>query len=320
MESIPEIKTPILVVDDDMGLLLSIKATLISSGLPDPAIVSDSRLVIDLVRKHRFHLILLDLIMPHIGGMEVLQQIKKEFPTTECVVVTAIEDISSAVQAMKFGAYDYMVKPVNSEKLVIIINRALERYDLRHELALFQKAQTFSDIKNKAAFKGMVAEDDAMTLVFHQAEAVAPTNYNVLITGESGTGKEMLAGIIHTLSNRGKCPFLAINMAAFSKTLFEDDFFGHTKDAYTGAITEKKGFFESAHEGTLFLDEITELEPELQGKLLRVIQERELCRLGTTDIRNVDVRIISATNRDIAREEERGHFRSDLFYRLSNGV
>jgi DNA-binding NtrC family response regulator len=317
MESIPDIKTPILVVDDDVGLLLSIKATLVSSGMPEPALVSDSRQVMGLVRKHHFHLVLLDLIMPHVSGMEILQELKEEFPAIESVIVTAMEDVSSAVKAMRFGAYDYMVKPVNSEKLVIIINRALERYDLRHELALFQKSQTFSDLKNPEAFEGMVAKDEAMALVFHQAEAVAPTHYNVLITGESGTGKEMLAGIIHSLSNRPKGHFVGVNMAAFSKTLLEDDLFGHTKGAYTGALTDKKGFFESAQGGTLFLDEITELEPALQGKLLRVIQERVLYRLGSTEARDVDVRIIVATNRDINEEVRVERFRGDLFYRLN---
>jgi DNA-binding NtrC family response regulator len=317
MESIPDIKTPILVVDDDEGLLLSIKATLVSSGMPDPALVSDGRRVMGLVRKHRFHLVLLDLIMPHLSGMEILQELKEEFPAIECVMVTAIEDVSSAVKAMRFGAYDYMVKPVSSEKLFIVINRALERYDLRHELALFQKSQTFSDLKNPAVFEGMVAKDEAMALVFHQAEAVAPTHYNVLITGESGTGKEMLARIVHTLSSRSKGPFVAVNVGAFSKTLLEDDLFGHSRGAYTGALTDKKGFFESAKGGTLFLDEITELEPALQGKLLRVIQERMLYRLGSTEARNVDVRIITATNRDIDEEVRKERFRGDVFYRLN---
>ncbi|MBW2020761.1 MAG: sigma-54-dependent Fis family transcriptional regulator [Deltaproteobacteria bacterium] len=316
MKSIPD-KPSILVVDDDVGLLLSIKATLVSSGMPEPALVSDSRQVMDLVRTHPFQLVLLDLMMPHVSGMEILQQIKKEFPAIECVIVTAVDDVSSAVQAMKFGAYDYLIKPINAEKLIIVINRALERYNLRHKLALFERSQTFSDLRNPEAFEGMVAADEAMALVFHQAEAAAPTDYNVLLTGESGTGKEMLARIIHTLSNRLDSPFLAVNMAASSKALFEDDFFGHTKGAYTGALTEKKGFFEVAQGGILFLDEITELEPALQGKLLRVIQEKELYRLGSTQVRNVNVRIIAATNRDIEKAVRKGLFRGDLFYRLN---
>jgi DNA-binding NtrC family response regulator len=317
MESIPDNHTPILVVDDDAGLLSSIKATLVSSGIPEPVLVSDGRRVMDLVREHHFKVVFLDLVMPYIHGMEVLQQIKKEFPETECVIVTATDDVSSAVRAMKYGAYDYLVKPLNSEKLIIVINRALERYNLRQGLALFERKQSFSDLKNPQAFVDMIAEDESMALVFHQAESVAPTDYSVVISGESGTGKEMLARIIHDLSHRSNGPFFAVNMGAFSKTLFEDEFFGHTKGAYTGAVSEKKGFFEAARGGTLFLDEITELEPSLQGKLLRVLQESELYRLGSTRLENVDVRIVAATNRNINGEIEDGRFRADLFYRLN---
>jgi transcriptional regulator with PAS, ATPase and Fis domain len=163
----------------------------------------------------------------------------------------------------------------------------------------------------------MVAEDEAMALVFHQVEAVAGTDYSVVINGESGTGKEMLARVIHKLSNRANAPFYAVNMASFSKTIFEDEFFGHAKGAYTDAANDKIGFFEAANGGTLFLDEITELDPSLQGKLLRVIEERELYRLGSTEIRNVDVRIIAATNKDINEEILKGIFRADLYYRIN---
>jgi len=317
MESIPDSETPILVVDDDVGLLLSIKAILVSSGMPEPALVSDSRRVMELVRDHHFRLVLLDLIMPHIGGMEILQQIKEEFPDIECVIVTALDEVSTAVQAMKFGAYDYLVKPLNSEKVIIVINRTLERYSLRHGLALYERKQSFSDLKNPMAFKDMVAEDEAMALVFHQAEVIGPTDYSIVISGESGTGKEVLARIIHDLSNRSDGPFLAVNMASFSRTLFEDELFGHTKGAYTGALTERRGFFETAQGGTLFLDEITELELSLQGKLLRVIEERELYRLGSTKVKSVDVRIVAATNREINEEIRKGLFRADLFHRLN---
>jgi len=309
--------TPILAVDDDMGLLLSIKASLVSAGMPEPALVSDSSTVMEIIRKNRFHLVLLDLIMPEPGGMELLKQIKEEFPSLECIIITAVDDVSSAVQAMKYGAYDYLIKPINSEKLIIAINRALERYNLRNKLALFERSQTFSDLENPSAFADIIAEDPAMAMVFHQIEVVAPTDYNLVITGESGTGKEMIAKTIHDLSARSQGPFIAVNMASFSKSLFEDDFFGHAKGAYTGAITEKKGFFEAASGGTIFLDEVTELELSLQGKMLRVIQERELYRLGSTQARDIDVRIISATNKDIKEEIDKKHFREDLFYRLN---
>jgi DNA-binding NtrC family response regulator len=317
MESIPRKNTAVLVVDDDEGLLLSIKATLISAGLPEPALVSDSRRVAELMRLHRFQLVLLDLMMPLLGGMEVLQQIKEEWPETDCVIVSAMDDVTTAVCAMNSGAGDYLVKPLNSEKLVALVHSHLERHRLRDELARLGRKKIFENLKNPEAFGRMIAEDESMALVFHQIEAVAGTDYSVVINGESGTGKEMMARVIHQLSRRCAAPFYAVNMASFSKTLFEDEFFGHAKGAYTDAGGERRGFFEAANGGTLFLDEITELDPSLQAKLLRVIEEREFYRLGSTEVRNVDVRIIAATNRDIADEIIKGRFRADLFYRIN---
>ena len=317
MNSIPKNPSKILVVDDDQGLLLSIKATLLSAGLPEPALLSDSRKVMKLVRKQNFQLILLDLMMPHIGGLELLQQLKVQFPHIECIVVTAVDEAASAVQAMGYGAYDYLVKPLNSEKLIITVNRALERHNLRQELSLLQEKQSFRNLDHPEAFKDIVAADESMALVFRQVEAVAPTDYSVVLNGESGTGKEMLARTIHRLSDRHRAPFVAVNMAAVSMTIFEDEFFGHTKGAYTDASNGRIGFFEAAQDGTLFLDEITELDPSLQAKLLRVIEERELYRLGSTQVHDVDVRIIAATNRDIGEEITANRFRADLFYRLN---
>jgi len=317
MESIPHKQSPVLVVDDDEGLLLSIKATLVSSGLPEPALVSDSRRVMDLVREYDFQLILLDLMMPYLGGMEVLRKIKEQSPNVECVIVSAIDDVTSAVKAMSLGASDYLVKPLNSDKLVALVNRTLEKYTVQNELQRLGSKKVFSNLKNPEAFADIIAEDEAMALIFHKVEAVACTDYSVVISGESGTGKEMLARVIHKLSNRSNAPFYAVNMASFSKTIFEDEFFGHAKGAYTDAGSDKMGFFEAAHGGTLFLDEITELDPSLQGKLLRVIEERELYRLGSTEVRNVNVRIIAATNRDINEEIVRGVFRADLYYRIN---
>src|SRR5210317_338941 len=317
MESIPHMPSPVLVVDDDEGLLLSIKATLVSSGLPEPALLSDSRRVIDLVREYDFQLILLDLMMPHLTGMEVLRRIKKESLDVECVIVSAIDDVASAVQAMSLGASDYLVKPLNSDKLVALVNRTLEKYSVQHELEQFGTKKVFSNLKNPDAFAAIVAQDEAMALIFHQVEAVAGTDYSVVISGESGTGKEMVARVIHKLSNRSDAPFYAVNMASFSKTIFEDEFFGHAKGAYTDAGSDRRGFFEVAHGGTLFLDEITELDPSLQAKLLRVIEERQFYRLGSTEVRNVDVRIIAATNRDVNEEIIKGRFRADLFYRIN---
>ncbi|MGD8992669.1 MAG: response regulator, partial [Desulfobacterales bacterium] len=227
MESIPQNKSPVLVVDDDEGLLLSIKATLVSSGLPEPALVSDSQRVMDLVREYDFQLILVDLMMPQLSGMKVLETIKAEAPDIDCVIVSAIDDVASAVQAMSLGASDYLVKPLNSDKLIALVNRTLEKVNVQHDLAQFGSKKVFSNLKNPEAFAGIVAEDEAMALVFHQVEAVAGTDYSVVINGESGTGKEMLARVIHKLSNRSHAPFYAVNMASFSKTIFEDEFFGH---------------------------------------------------------------------------------------------
>ncbi|MFX0117626.1 MAG: sigma-54-dependent transcriptional regulator, partial [Candidatus Hodarchaeota archaeon] len=240
-----------------------------------------------------------------------------EFPDIECVIVSAIDEVAAAVEAMSLGACDYLVKPLNSDKLIALVRHTLEKYNFQDELARFGRKKVFADLKHPKAFSDMVAEDEAMALVFHQVEAVAGTDYSVVINGESGTGKEMLARVIHRLSQRAHAPFYAVNMASFSKTIFEDEFFGHAKGAYTDASSDRRGFFEAAHGGTLFLDEITELEPSLQGKLLRVIEEREFYRLGSTEIQNVNVRIIAATNRDINEEIIKGRFRADLFYRIN---
>ncbi len=316
MDTLSE-KSPILVVDDDAGLLLSIKATLLSNDLPEPDVLSDSRFAIEMIRKNAYKIVLLDLVMPHISGMELLGMIKKEFPETVCMIVTATDEVATAIQAIRMGAYDYLVKPVKSDNLVMIIQRAMERYNLRKEVALFSVNKSFSDIANPLAFAEIVAEDESMALIFRQIEAVAPTDYSVVITGESGTGKELMARMIHKLSRRASGPFVAVNMAAITHTLFESEFFGHTKGAYTHALSDRKGFFEVAENGTLFLDEITEMEPTLQGKLLRVIQEKEFYRLGSSSSKRINVRIIAATNKNIIEEVKNERFRADLFYRLS---
>jgi DNA-binding NtrC family response regulator len=307
----------ILIVDDDEGLLFSIRAALLSAGLPDPTMVSDSRRVLESIRKQRFHLALLDLIMPHLDGMEVLKLIKQESPNTECIILTAVDDVATAVKAMHYGAYDYLVKPLQIKRTTIAVRHALERYQLKQGIALFERPQSFADLERPEIFSAMLAEDEAMALVFHQAEVCANSDYNVMITGETGVGKGMLARILHKLSPRAAGPFVAVNMPAFSQNLFEDDFFGHMRGAYTGAVNDKRGFFEAAQGGTLFLDEITELVAHMQGKLLRVIEDKELYRLGSTNVVNVDLRILSASNRDVDKCVESGDFRGDLCFRLN---
>lgn len=316
MESLPE-NASILIIDDDEGLLFSVRAALLSAGMPEPALLSDSRKAAELVVRCRFKIVLLDLIMPHLDGLEVLRQIKKEAPDTECIIVTAVDEVETAVQAMRFGAYDYLVKPLNIERTATAIRHAFERYRLKQGIALFERPQNFHDLKRPEAFEGMIAEDEAMALVFRQAEICAESDYNVMVTGETGVGKGMLARVIHRLSNRSRGPFVAVNMPSFSQNLFEDDIFGHIRGAYTGAVADKRGFFEAAQGGTLFLDEITELAAAMQGKLLRVIEEKEFYRLGSTDIVNVDIRILSASNRDVSEAIASGHLRRDLYFRLN---
>ena len=306
----------ILVVDDDHGILRSVKTMLVGSGFSEPVLISDSRKVKDAVLEHDFQLVLLDLLMPFKDGMKVLKEIKAEKPEMECIIITAVDEVATAVKAIRYGAFDYMVKPLDPEKLIIVVKNALERYRLRKGLTLFQKPPSFNDIKKPAAFASMIVNDKKMALVFQQVEVVAPTDYSVVITGETGTGKEMLARIIHNLSSQSKGPFVPVNMAAFNRNTFEDEFFGHVKGAFTGAIDNKKGFFESARGGTLFLDEIGELEPGQQAKILRVIQEREFYKLGSTHTEPIDIRLLSATNRDIQEEISKNTFRADLFHRL----
>ena len=315
--SIPDRKTPILIVDDDPGFLLTLKEVLAGTGMPEPALVSDSRRVMELFDTHEFKFVLLDLIMPYLSGMDLLRQIKARSFDTECVMVTASDDVGCAVDAMKEGAYDYLTKPIAYDKLIIMIQRALERHCLRRGLSLFERRNTREDLADPQAFSDMVATDNAMIRVLRQVEMVAPTDYSVVITGESGTGKEMLARKIHHLSHRSAGPFVALNMGAVSETLFKDELFGHTRGAYTGAARERKGFFESARGGTLFLDEITELGTGLQSGMLRVIQEKEYYRVGSTRPREVDLRLLAATNRDIMEEIKQKRFREDLFHRLN---
>ncbi|MCG8618731.1 MAG: sigma-54 dependent transcriptional regulator, partial [Desulfobacterales bacterium] len=317
MKELPETATPILVVDDDVTHLLSVRALLRDSDIPEPALVSDSREVLPLIREHGFIFVLLDLLMPHKDGLTLLKEIKQEFPETECVVLTAMDDTASAVKAIKYGAYDYMVKPFSRDKLAILIHRAMERYTLKKGMALSDRTDAPPELKHPEAFQDMVAATPAMARVFLQAEVVAPTDYSVIISGESGTGKEMLARAVHMASRRKDHPFVAVNMGAFSASLFESEFFGHSKGAYTGASEKKEGFLDAARGGTLFLDEITDLELSRQGVLLRVLQEKEFYPIGSTRKRRVDVRILAATNRDIETEVRKGRFRPDLYHRLN---
>ncbi len=265
-----------------------------------------------------FDLALIDMTMPEMDGMAVLDHIKNTSPGTECIMVTAINEARTAVDCLRKGAYDYLVKPVAKDVLALTLPRALERKRLLDILDM-EKRQAHPELINPAPFEPILTQSAPMRRILKEAELHAASNVPILITGESGTGKELLAWAIHHASPRAQRPFTPINMASISAHLFEAEFFGHTRGAFTGALASRAGFLEHTHKGTLFLDEIGDLPLELQGKLLRVIQEGEFSRVGSADRVQVDLRFIAATNEDLDSMINRKAFRKDLYYRIRGG-
>nr|HPH29888.1 sigma-54 dependent transcriptional regulator [Pseudomonadota bacterium] len=262
------------------------------------------------LQAHSYQLLITDLRMPGQGGMALLRQARSLWPELELIVLTAFGTVQSAVEAMKLGAFDFLQKPLpNPESLRLLVARAIERSSLR---ALRERVQR-TDVAPLPLSYGA----RAMVPVIHELNKVAPTDATVLLLGESGTGKEVAARMLHAMSPRSQGPFVAVNSAALSDTLLESELFGHEKGAFTGATARRRGRIELAEGGTFFLDEIGELKPEQQAKLLRVLQERRIERLGGTTSVPVDVRWIAATNRNLLQQVEQGHFRSDLYHRLA---
>ncbi len=306
----------IIVIDDEQNFLESIKRGLMMSGFRNVQLEIDPRMAAARFEQGEdFDIALIDVTMPFIDGVGVLELIKKTSPDTECIMVTAMNDTKVAVQCMKKGAYDYLVKPISMDELVLTINRALERKRLLDILDL-EKKRTLPKLIHREAFNPIVTRSDKVLRILKQAELHAVSDVPVLITGESGTGKELLARAIHAASPRAKFPFTPINMASVTGNLFDAEFFGHTKGAFTGAEKYRVGHIEYTNRGTLFLDEIGSLPPELQGKLLRLLQEGEYIKLGTSQPQKADVRFIAATNTDLERLMAKGMFRKDLYYRL----
>jgi DNA-binding NtrC family response regulator len=259
-----------------------------------------------------FDLVLLDLLMPGMDGIEVLHNIKQKAPDTQVIIITAYASVESAISAMKSGAFDYVQKPFKHDELLLAIKRAIEHKHLQQE-----NIRLKDELNKKFNFENIIGKSKQMQDIFETIKAVAPTRSTILVQGESGTGKELVARAIHQNSNRTGAPFITVNSGSLPPDLLESHLFGHVKGAFTGATNLKKGLFEAADQGTIFFDEISSLNLETQAKLLRVMQEKEFMRLGGTNIIKVDVRVIAATNTGLEELIQKGTFREDLFYRLN---
>lgn len=306
----------ILVVDDEVDFLQSVRRGLLAAGFKFIHTESDPFQAQARIESGEiFDLALIDISMPGMDGLELLSKAKAADPDIEAIMITAHNDAMYAVDALRKGAYDYLLKPVTWEDLIASINRALERKRFLEILSL-DKRQVVPDLKNPGAYEMIKTTDIKIKRILKEAELHAVSNVPILITGESGTGKGLLAAAIHKASPRSQCPFTPINMASLPSELFEAEFYGHTAGAFTGAKQSRVGYVEQTNGGTLFLDEIGTLPLELQGKLLRVLQEGEFMRLGSSNPQTADLRIITATNADLESLLQKGKFRKDLYYRL----
>ncbi|MBW1856044.1 MAG: sigma-54-dependent Fis family transcriptional regulator [Deltaproteobacteria bacterium] len=300
----------ILIVDDDKTLSRSLVDWFESENHHVYSAASGEEAV-QKIEQDSFDIILSDLKMPGIDGLEVLRQVKQAHPTTEVIIMTGYGTVETAVNAMKEGAYDYIVKPFSPEEIDLIVKKIVERQSLVRENILLRE-----QLKDRQSFESIVGKSNKMQDIFTLIVNIAPSNITVLIQGESGTGKELIARAIHNSSPRKNDPFITVSCGALPDTILESELFGHEKGAFTGAIARKEGRFEMANKGTLFLDEIAEMSQKSQVDLLRVLQEKELRRVGGTEVIKTDVRIIAATNKDLDKEVEEGRFREDLYYRL----
>ena len=309
----------IIVIDDEQDFLESVKRGLITAGFKNVRTETDPlKAAADFENEENYDIALIDITMPGMDGIELLEIIKTYSPKTECIMITAVDEARMAVECLRKGAYDYLVKPISKEDLVVSLKRALERKKFVDILDL-GKSGSIPKIVNMEAFKSINTQSTKVLRVLKEAELHAGSDVPILITGETGTGKELLARAIHASSTRNAYVFTPINMDSLTDQLFNAEFFGHTKGAFTGAEKERAGYLEFTHKGTLFLDEIGNLQPELQGKLLRVLQDGEFIKIGTSKPQKTDVRFIAATNKDIEKLMIKKRFRKDLYYRLKGG-
>jgi DNA-binding NtrC family response regulator len=301
----------VLVVDDETSILLLLKEALTQWGY-QVTTASTATEALDLIRTQVFDAALTDIRMPDMSGLELLKQIKAQDESIEVVVMTGYPTIASAVEALKEGAFDYLSKPLILDELRHLMQRLMERRFLRGEVNTLRQR-----LGEELTVNELIGGSAAMQRVKEIIGKVAVTDSPVLIEGESGTGKELVAAAIHRLSARAKGPFIPVNCSAIPRDLLESEFFGHVRGAFSGAVADAVGLFRGANEGTIFLDEIAELPPELQVKLLRVLQEMQVRPVGSTKAYPVDVRVIAATNRNLEQAMQAGSFRQDLFYRLN---
>ncbi len=302
----------ILVIEDDDTVRDVLHSFLVSRKF-DVSLAENGETGLDMARAEKFDLILTDLVMPGITGMDVLKEVTTAATSVPVIVMTAFGTVQTAVEAMRNGAFDYVTKPFNLDELMIVLEKALSVSKLQKENVMLKR-----QLKKKYNFKGLIGDSPSMQTVYELIEKIADTDSTILITGESGTGKELIAKTIHYNNiSRAGGPFVPINCAAIPRDLLESELFGHEKGAFTGAISTRLGRFELAQAGTLFLDEVGELDPSLQVKLLRVLQEREFERVGGMKTIKVDVRILAATNKDLEKATKEGKFREDLYYRLN---
>ena len=304
-------KTKILIVDDDSAHRAMLR-TLLGGWGYDVLEANDGSRAIEAVYERAFDLILMDIRMIKVSGLEALREIKTYNPAIPVIIMTAYSSVETALEALKNGAYDYLTKPLDFDELQLTMERAMDHTHLREENRLLRES-----LGSQFDRHHIIGRSTAMVQLLETVAQVAPTEATVLIDGESGTGKEMISGAIHFNSPRKIGPFVTINCAAITETLLESELFGHEKGAFTGAHRRKEGRFVQARGGTLFLDEISEMSPAMQVKLLRVLQEREITRVGGEEVIRVDVRVIAATNRDLLREIMEEGFREDLYYRLN---
>ena len=305
----------ILIVDDEEVALNSVKRLLKWRGIRNVDICNNGRDAITKIKETDFDIVLLDLLMPEVEGLQVLESTRPYRPHTEFIILTAIDDIPTTVKAIRLGAYDYLVKPVENDLLFLAIKRAYE-----HRGLLIGLSATAGDNKKNVpnAFSDIITQCPQMCSILSYAQVMAGGGNPIMITGESGTGKELVAKGIHQAGPMPQGPFIAVNVSAIPASMFESQFFGHAKGAFTGAEMPHRGYFEQADSGTLFLDEIGELPIDLQTKLLRVLEEKSFYPLGASKPVWVDVRVISASNSDIEKDCQKGNFRLDLLYRLKS--